>query len=230
MGWFSYKDTEQIIGDDVLDLAHEFLHNVSMKYSEGLSRNVTLSEIQTLLELSLAYMDEESIGGLSEKTVSGVTIRTTKRKKKQKISVGDVFAAPVATGGFVYGRVVYIVGSDPFVICEIFSHHTETVCYSSSVCKASRLLSPFVSLTNIFESWEWKVVGHCMEGIEKDISSLKFVIGGEDNYYLVPGDKVDQFYKENPISNEEAEKYTHVGFKACKRHAKDFAQALENIK
>ena len=230
MGWFSYKDTEQIIGDDVLDLTYGYLKDVSKKYSANLGRNITLQELQTLFELSMKHLDEQVIDGLSGKTVSGVSIKTAKKKKKQVVNICDVFAAPVASGGYVFGRVIHITGNDPHAICEIFSYYSNNIYYTPEIIKSERLLMPFVELVEIFEDWEWKVIGNCPDGIEKNISCLKFVIGGENNYYLVPGDKVDQFYKENPISNEEAKKYPEIGFKTCGAYANDFAEALEKIK
>ena len=82
MGWFSYQDTDQVIGDDTLDLTYSYLEQLSKKYSANLGRKITLEELQTLLCMSLDVSGEEFIEGLSEKSVSKVTVKTAKRRKK----------------------------------------------------------------------------------------------------------------------------------------------------
>ena len=45
----------------------------------------------------------------------------------------------------------------------------------------------------------------------------------------MPGDKADKFCKENPISDEEAAKYQHIGFQTAGGYADDFAEALAQL-
>lgn len=200
MGWWSLTDTEEmLIGDDVLDETARFLKRLSKIYQKQIKRKITIDELEAVLDASLRFnADNEVIDDFEERKVSGVTIRTAKRPKRQKYKEGDVFAIRLDDRRFAFGRVMALTKKGDLV--EIFSYIAEAKNFSQEIVDSGRLFHPiYVSGLEVFRDWQWEVIHSNASYEPHDIGKLKFVIGMPGNFSLSEGGN------QHSISDREAE-------------------------
>jgi hypothetical protein len=164
MGWFeSGKVAGVILGDEPLDLTYEFLKQLADVYQEGCERKPTLEEVRNLLELVLFSSGEEHISDLDERDVTGITIKTAKKRKSQSFKQGDVLAIPIEGGRFAFGRLM-LVSKPRGLLLEVFREISERKVFRPSILASGRMFHPVRFLptlpdaTNAIKSWRWIVV------------------------------------------------------------------------
>src|SRR5262245_32875389 len=104
MGWWKLDDG-RVVGDGPLDLAEEFLSDVSREYLNDQRRKPTLEEILASLAAVLRNRADEFTEDSADVVIEDLLAKTRKRPKKQQIQVGDVFAVPLGDGSLGFGRV-----------------------------------------------------------------------------------------------------------------------------
>lgn len=224
MGWWSFPDkADAVTGDAVLDSVRYLLRDISRKYQEDLSRKPTLQEIEYALNLGLkANLDGEIVSGFEELEVRQVTIKTSKRAKRQKAKPGDIFAFKLDDGRWGFGRIVIkmTVGA----LAEFFDYTA-----NQPVLNYSRigtwLIPPItISQYTLFEGQvegDWRIIGHT-PGFTPDerYQELRFAYG--DPVWMA----VDIFGKSEPVSAAEAEKYPAYSARGDRNVKDDIAACL----
>ena len=142
MGWFeSAKDSGLILGDEPLDLTHRFLKEIADSYEEGCERKPTLAEVVALLESGLKLSGGDHIADLQEREVTSVVVKTAKKRKDQRYQVGDVFAIPVASNLFAFGRIMRDEKSSGTLV-EVFKQTGTAKAYHPSIVSSGRMFHP----------------------------------------------------------------------------------------
>lgn len=163
MGWWNISEIpEAMTGDTVLDIARHFLRDFSNEFQEDLSRKPTLQELEYALNLAFRVnLDNEIVSGFDELEVKQVIIKTTKRPKRQKVSVGDIFAYRLDDGRFGFGRIVSDVSIGS--IAEIFDYFSEQPIFDHSIPK-NWLIPPLpidtYSLLEAKKMGDWRIIEH----------------------------------------------------------------------
>ena len=164
MGWFeSGKATGVILGDEPLDITHDFLKQLAETYQEGCKRKPTLEEVRILFELVLFSSGEEHISDLDEREVKEVTVKTAKKRKSQPYKQGDVLAIPIDGGRFAFGRLM-LVTKPRGLLLEVFREVSARRMFRSSITVSGRMFHPVRFLPNLpggidaIKSWRWIVV------------------------------------------------------------------------
>ena len=164
MGWFeSGKVPGVILGDEPLDLTHDFLKQLAEVYQEGCQRKPTLEEVRILFETVLKSAGEDHLADLAEREVTTVTIKTAKKPKSQPYKQGDILAIPIYGGRFAFGRLMMV--SKPLgLLLEVFREVSDQKELRPSIISSGRLFHPARFLTglpdgrNALKSWRWSVV------------------------------------------------------------------------
>jgi hypothetical protein len=220
MGWWEHDSA--LIGDDALDATYHFLMELRDLYSEDLDRRPTAEELAVLLTVCLqANASDKVFADFEERRVTAVTIKTAKRPKRQKYSVGDVFAIPLGAESYAFGRIMEL--SKQGDIVEIFQHTDTYPKFSPEVIESGRLFHPIcVSGYELFADWQWQVLASDPEYVPDDLDSLRFVYGGPGDLKLVEGKK------QRPISDDEAVGIERMSFWPHEAVVKRIQDALKD--
>lgn len=185
MGWWNPSESSEITtGDAALDTVRHFLLNFTKTFQDDLSRKPTLSELEYALNLSFKVnLDDQILAGFEELEAKQVTIKTSKRKKRQKVTPGDIFAYKLEDGRFGFGRIVtnVSVGS----IAEVFDYFSNQPIFDHS--KKKKWLIPPVpiesyGLLEIGSIGDWRIIEHDPEFRPGDeFKSLLYVYGSPPN-------------------------------------------------
>ena len=183
MGWFdSIKGSGIIVGDDALDAGHDFLRKLSELYAEGLDRKPTLAEVMNVLESGLKSSGSEFISDLEERAVTGLTVKTTAKRREQPHKVGDIFAVPLDEDLFAFGRIMYQTKTSGMLI-EVFRGTSASKSFRPSIIDSGRLLGP-IRMTGgrgCLRNWRWTVVA------------------SDDSYKIHDTDLSTEFSYANPV-------------------------------
>jgi hypothetical protein len=204
MGWWSDPENpEVIIGDAVLDGIRHFLVDFSREYQKDLSRKPTLKELEYALNLACRVnLDDDLLADFEETEVKQVIIKTAKRKKRQKVSPGDIFAYRLDDGTFGFGRIVSNVSIGS--VAEIFDYFSKSPVLDRS--KEHKWLIPPVPIESygLLEDGsigDWRVIDHQPGFIPDDkFSSLRYVYGSSPSALVA----TDIYENERPIGAAEA--------------------------
>lgn len=205
MGWWSAPENSEImVGDAVLDTVRHFLKDFTAEFEEDLSRKPTLQELAYALGLAFKVnVDNEIVSGFDELEVKEVIIKTARRKKRQKVSPGDIFAYRLDDNRFGFGRIVANVSIG--AIAEIFDFFSSQPIFDHSWEK--KWLIPPVpiesySLLEVGALGDWRIVDH-QPGYVPDerFHALRYVYGAAPFALTV----TDIFENSRPISAQEAE-------------------------
>ncbi|MFS8066923.1 MAG: hypothetical protein ACMG6S_11180 [Byssovorax sp.] len=164
MGWFeSGRVAGAILGDEPLDLTHDFLKQLSEVYQKGCERKPTLEEVRILFELVLHSSGEELLADLDEREVTAVIVKTAKKPKSQRYKQGDVLAIPIQGGRFAFGRLMMV--SEPRgLLLEVFRELSERKDFRPSIIESGRMFHPVRFFPHIpggndgLKAWRWTVV------------------------------------------------------------------------
>lgn len=181
MGWWNAPENPEITtGDAALDTVRHFLKNFAQEFKEDLSRKPTLLELEYALNLAFRVnLDDEILAGFEELEVKQVSIKTSKRPKRQKVLPGDIFSYKLDNGTFGFGRIVSNVpiGS----IAEIFDYFSEQPIFDHS--KKDKWLFPPIpiesySLLEVGKIGEWRIIERDPSFIPGEkFNSLLYVYG-----------------------------------------------------
>ena len=126
MGWWTVrKDTREVytpvddsapladselldISDDCLDVVDAAMSKVLRIYKRDLKRKPTPDELSELLQSSIRTIEHKLFDNMDERELESVTITLKQRPRRPKIKPGDIFAIPLPSGGFGYGRVMKV--------------------------------------------------------------------------------------------------------------------------
>jgi hypothetical protein len=178
MGWWSVpgtKDTE--VGDEVLDETYRYLDSIAKMYREDRGKAMSVDDLAALWTVALGvHGGPEIFDGFEELEVSGVTIKTKKRPKRQRVQVGDVFAIPLGPNQWGFGRVVNLQGS--WDLAEIYSYVSSKPHYTPQAVSAEPLGPPvLLDMDGAFQRLRWPIIhsdpGFKLEGLDQ----LAYVTG-----------------------------------------------------
>ena len=184
MGWWNPSESSEIVtGDAVLDMVRHFLRDFSQAFQEDLARKPTLHELDYALNLAFKVnLDDEILAGFEELEAKQVIIKTAKRKKRQKVSPGDIFAYKLDDECFGFGRIVtnVSVGS----IAEVFDYFSSQPIFDHS--KKKWLIPPVpiesYGLLEIGSIGDWRIIEHDPDFTPGDeFKSLLYVYGSPPN-------------------------------------------------
>lgn len=180
MGWWNAPGNDDIVvGDEVFDKTYHYLEALAGLYEEALGRKMTVDELATVLTIALQnHGGPDTFEGVEELEVSGVTIKTKKRPKRQRIQVGDVFVIPLEPGKWGFGRIVNLGRNWDLV--EVFSYVDQEPRYRPAAVSAGRLFQPILmDMDGAFIQGEgrWRIV-HSQPGFKlPDLDKLEFATG-----------------------------------------------------
>ena len=158
MGWWE-SDAGLTLGDGPLDELHRSLREVAASYRTALERPPTVAELEQLLTLVLGSLAPDHVGGLEEKSVTGVAVRTKKAPRKHRWDVGDVFAIPLPDGSYGFGRAISKLAQRDELCVEYFAHRGELPLAGPDVVERPRLGAVArVSAFDSLESGRWPII------------------------------------------------------------------------
>lgn len=104
------------------------------------------------------------------------------------LSVGDVFAIPLRSQGFGFGRMIYIDGK--WRLAEFFNKFKSDAVYTGDIVDSGRIVPVHNIVTLAIESSEWPVIRRDPDFVAKDVDSLVFYKGlrGSRSFLKVNGD------------------------------------------
>ncbi|RSZ58703.1 hypothetical protein EJB06_13830 [Massilia atriviolacea] len=205
MGWWSAPENpDMMVGDAVLDSVRHFLRDFSREYQEDLSRKPTLQELEYALNLAFKVnVDSDILDGVDELEIKQVVLKTAKRPKKHKVSVGDIFAYKLEDGRFGFGRVVADASVGAFA--EIFDYFAEQPVFDYTKID-TWLVTPVpiesYSLLETRSIGNWRIIGHTPDFVlGPKYKTLRYVYGSSPNTLMWK----DMEGKTGSISPAEAE-------------------------
>ncbi|MDN4038154.1 Imm26 family immunity protein [Massilia sp. YIM B02443] len=161
MGWWNAPENPEImVGDAVLDTVRHFLRDFSSEFQEDLSSKPTLQELGYALNLAFKVnVDSDVVSGFDGLEVKEVLIKTAKRKKRQKVMPGDVFAYKLDDRRYGFGRIIAKVSIG--AIAEIFDHFSSQPVLDHGT-KKEWLIPPVpidcYSLLEIGDMGDWRII------------------------------------------------------------------------
>ena len=225
MGWWTFSDDPALeVGDGVLDAAHDFLKRFEALYRDELGRKPDVEELEAVLTLALStWADAATVRDFEEREVTGVAVKTAKRRKRIPYRLGDVFAVPLPGGRYGFGRIYNL---DPnWNLVEIFACVRDRPEYSPAAAAAGRLLPPIaVSPKDVFENGTWKIVHADPSFAPVDLDALRYAVGLPGFFKLV---QVNRLKPLGPLSDAEAAGYPVHDFKPLPGILADITRALK---
>lgn len=175
MGWWSIrKDTKELydpcrqsspadesellnIGDQPMDAIEAALKKVAKIYKRDLKRKPTPDELTALLESSIRTLEEDVFDDMEERELDSVTIKLRKRPKRPRPKPGDIFAVPLPSGGYGYGRVMKVT-LKVLLWMKLLDVRSDNLLSMEDVKKAKAILD-LHTRTQKIDSVEWPIVG-----------------------------------------------------------------------
>jgi hypothetical protein len=159
MGWYEHPRRPGVmVGDEVFDVAHDFLQQLADRYERSFQRRPTLEEATVLLEIALKASGGELLADLEERRVTQVVVKTEKKPRDQPFAVGDVFAIPLGGGRFAFGRILWADKARGLLV-EVFRRTARSLAPDPSIVASGRLFHPVLVVgKDAFKSWRWTVV------------------------------------------------------------------------
>lgn len=201
MGWFDApKYPGVVLGDEPLDETYAFLKHLSRTYEQGLGRKPTCEELQALLETCLRVnADGTLLSGFEELQVSAVQIKTAKRPKRQTYRAGDIFAIPLPSGRFAFGRIM-TSGEKLGNLVEVFKETAPVAVATPRILESGRLFHPvYLNGLRAFRDPAYRIINSDPDYAPSDCGSLQFLVGVPGLYELKQGSA-----KSHRISDAEA--------------------------
>lgn len=158
MGWWKDSQNPEIeLGDMPFDILHEAIKNFTHCYQEERGRKPSSSEIIRSLEEVLALFGDVYLSDLSETEITKLAVKMAKRKKKQVYEIGDYFAVPVTEEIYAFGRILQ-KDSNGYLV-EIYESVSPDLHTPSQLKGYRRLFQPIYVGSNVWENWEWRILG-----------------------------------------------------------------------
>lgn len=204
MGWWAIPgEPELMTGDAVLDSVRHFLRNFSRQFERDLSRKPTIEELRYTLNLAFKVdVDDDVLSKFEEMEVKQVNIATAKRKRRNIVAPGDIFAFKLDDGKFGFGRVVTKVSIG--AVAEIFDYFSERPIFDHSM--EERWIVPPIpidsySLLEVGDVGDWRIIeSHPGFVPSKKLDGLRYVYGISPNALVV----TDIYENESKTSVENA--------------------------
>lgn len=171
MGWWDTEDGLEL-GDGPLDLAEEFLSQLAQEYIEDRDRKPKLKEILRTIELVLEQGAEEYFEEGEHVLLSGLSVKTKPRPKKQKFQIGDIFTVPLDD----HLALGYLTPQNG--LAEFFHIKSKKVPSMDRLRGVERTRPPFLIDLSPLEKWKWKVIGNLPFDLEGFVPQ-QFIIGGQ---------------------------------------------------
>lgn len=151
MGW--WEESESTISDEGLDLAEEFLTELSRTYFESIKRKPTLNELVATLNAVLRVQADDHLNGVEGHGIEIVS-RVRKQGAKYQVRPGDVFSVPLADGSVAYGRM-----TPQASFAEFSSIRTASRISLSKLREFEMTRFPFLVPLDALEKRKWRVIG-----------------------------------------------------------------------
>jgi hypothetical protein len=150
------------------------------------------------------------LSGFEELQVSAVQIKTAKRPKRQAYTTGDVFAIPLSSGLFAFGRIM--TKGEPFgTLVEIFKETSSVAVATPRILKSGRLFHPiYLDGLSAFRDLTYRIISSDSDYSPSDYESLQFLVGTPGLYRLKQGSS-----KPRPIGDEEAASVEPLSIWGC---------------
>jgi hypothetical protein len=160
MGWWE-QGSDIVIGDEPADIVGEMMEKLVDAYKQDLHRKPTVREIEANLMFVLGAHLDELADGVDGYEVSGVAIKLKKEPKRQRMTLGDVFAVPLPSGGYGFGRILRMCGGpySAVLYVECLDVYSVSILPVSEVLEHEQLLKPLCDYYAIVER-RWKVLGN----------------------------------------------------------------------
>ncbi|ECZ0083351.1 hypothetical protein F7767_11430 [Salmonella enterica subsp. enterica serovar Infantis] len=202
MEWFNTEIEGVIYSDKTLDLAYDFLKKFSETYQSNLKRKPTIQELEFLLKQVFSWnADNEILDNFEKKEIIDIKIKINKKKKTQVCEVGDIFTIPLFSGGYGFGRIIYMDERN-WGVGEIFSFFSEYKKYTPEIELSGHLMYPRIILKNHFSNWVYTIIHKDKNYICPYLDELRYVSGSPGNYWV---DKIGDYGGKGPaVTDEEA--------------------------
>lgn len=146
------------IGDQPMDAIDSALKKVVRIYKKDLKRKPTPDEIAELIESSVKILEEDLFDNMEEREVGSISIVLKHRTKRPKPKPGDLFAIPLISGGYGYGRIMKLT-LRTILWMKLLNICTDHIIEPDGLRSAKTILDINTSSRKI-DSVEWPIIGH----------------------------------------------------------------------
>ncbi|EEG3117877.1 hypothetical protein IIL26_004298 [Salmonella enterica subsp. enterica serovar Kingston] len=222
MRWYKNENSDFFYCDELLDLVGEFLREFSEIYQREFQRKPNIHELESILSLAFRTGTDDHLSKNSDgKFIDNVRFKISKRNKKQTCAVGDVFSIPLPSGGYGFGRIIYL-DNVKWNVSAVFSYYSNNKIYSPGIIHSKELMPPVLMMPSVFfYNWRYTIIHHDHNFIYPQLDDLCYVSGSPGHYWV---NKVGEFGKGPTISDEDAIKIPKYSLS----HPDDFEILVEN--
>lgn len=186
MGWWSSEEeSDLVVGDEALDITHDYIQRLVDLYEEGIQRRPTPRELAKILEMCLAIDVDKVFEGGETMAIKGVSFRIGRKPRKQRFAPGDFFVVELAASMFGFGRLMTHVKKRAAVV-EFFSYTSTAPVWKPEIETSGRAFGPIFQGVYVFEDWRWRIVASD-PGYEPSAADmrLEFSLGGAPLFWTV---------------------------------------------
>ncbi|EBZ2863161.1 hypothetical protein D9P64_23045 [Salmonella enterica subsp. enterica serovar Kibi] len=150
MRWYKNENSDFFYCDELLDLVGEFLREFSEIYQREFQRKPNIHELESILSLAFRTGTDDHLSKNSDgKFIDNVRFKISKRNKKQTCAVGDVFSIPLPSGGYGFGRIIYL-DNVKWNVSAVFSYYSNNKIYSPGIIHSKELMPPVLMMPSVF--------------------------------------------------------------------------------
>ncbi|EBZ5190317.1 hypothetical protein ECA49_23515 [Salmonella enterica subsp. enterica serovar Wangata] len=150
MRWYKNENSDFFYCDELLDLVGEFLREFSEIYQREFQRKPNIHELESILSLAFRTGTDDHLSKNSDgKFIDNVRFKISKRNKKQTCAVGDIFSIPLPSGGYGFGRIIYL-DNVKWNVSAVFSYYSNNKIYSPGIIHSKELMPPVLMMPSVF--------------------------------------------------------------------------------
>ncbi|EDV9112433.1 hypothetical protein K5994_003908 [Salmonella enterica] len=150
MRWYKNENSDFFYCDELLDLVGEFLREFSEIYQREFQCKPNIHELESILSLAFRTGTDDHLSKNSDgKFIDNVRFKISKRNKKQTCAVGDVFSIPLPSGGYGFGRIIYL-DNVKWNVSAVFSYYSNNKIYSPGIIHSKELMPPVLMMPSVF--------------------------------------------------------------------------------
>ena len=206
MEWFNTETDNIFYSDETLDLTYDFLKKFSDTYQNNLKRKPTITELAfSLKEVFSCNIDNEILDDFEKQEITDIKLKAIKKKKTQLCEAGDIFTIPLFSGGYGFGRIIYM-DERKWGVSEIFSFFSKYRKYTPRIEQSEHLTPPKIILKNHFSNWTYSIIHKNKNYTCPYLDDLQYVFGSPGNYWV---EKIGHYGNKGPTITDEEANHMH---------------------
>jgi len=179
MGWWkdnTSKDT--ILGDEPLDITHEFLQHFRDIYKQEFQRPPKIAELFKTIEIILKFQSDELFCDCELVDIKKIRLQTAKRKKRQSFKLGDYFGIPLNNNKIIFGRILF--RDEMGYLIELYKKLENTYISPEYINHVEKLIHPIYTISDAWKNWKWKILGGHENFSIDNFEHPTFKLGNDD--------------------------------------------------